>query len=398
MAATVGCSSCFLPYRMAEEVKLGKKELELYVHIPFCARKCAYCDFLSFPMEKEGWKQYLEALKREIKSSAFLSGEYEVSSVFFGGGTPSYLPAEEIGTILEKLKSSFLFRSDAEISLEANPGTVTAEKLAVYRRAGIGRISFGCQSTDNRELLKLGRIHTFEEFLESWQLARQEGFTNLNVDLMSGLPGQSVSSWESSLRTIAKLGPEHISAYSLILEEGTPFFEKQELLELPDEENERQMYERTCEILAEYGYHQYEISNYAKDGYECRHNLGYWTGTEYLGLGLGASSLLNHIRYRNTEDFGLYCRQSGQTEQIREVVERLDEKDRQAEFMILGLRLTRGISVYEFEERFGIPLRQVYAEPIERYLRQGLLYEKEGRIALTRRGISLSNTVLADFL
>ena len=374
------------------------KELEIYIHIPFCVRKCEYCDFLSFAAEKSRYRDYGKALEAEAENCLLPSGSYEVSTVFFGGGTPSLFPGEEIGRILETLRGRFDFRPEAEISLEANPGTVTGDKLGLYRQAGINRISFGCQSTENEELRRLGRIHSYEDFLESWQLAGEAGFTNRNIDLMSGLPGQTLASWERSLRQVAALEPEHISAYSLIVEEGTPFYEKQGALNLPGEEEERQMYEITHEILEQYGFCQYEISNYARPGYACRHNLGYWRGKEYLGLGLGASSLLGHSRYQNTRDFRLYLEKSADTGAIRRETETLELRDRQAEYMILGLRLTQGVSREEFRRRFGQDLDQVYGPVVDRYVKMGLLEEREGWIRLTRRGISLSNTVMADFL
>lgn len=374
------------------------KELEIYLHIPFCVRKCEYCDFLSFAAEKSRYRDYGKALEAEAENCLLPSGSYEVSTVFFGGGTPSLFPGEEIGRILETLRGRFDFRPEAEISLEANPGTVTGDKLGLYRQAGINRISFGCQSTENEELRRLGRVHSYEDFLESWQLAGEAGFTNRNIDLMSGLPGQTLASWERSLRQVAALEPEHISAYSLIVEEGTPFYEKQGALNLPGEEEERQMYEITHEILEQYGFCQYEISNYARPGYACRHNLGYWRGKEYLGLGLGASSLLGHSRYQNTRDFRLYLEKSADTGAIRRETETLELRDRQAEYMILGLRLTQGVSREEFRRRFGQDLDQVYGPVVDRYVKMGLLEEREGWIRLTRRGISLSNTVMADFL
>ena len=285
------------------------KELELYLHIPFCVKKCNYCDFLSAPAEEETRAAYVDALLEEIRG--FEDPEdYEVVTVFFGGGTPSILPGQEIFRIMEALREKFSFRKGAEITLEANPGTVDKEKLSCYKKAGINRLSFGLQSADAEELKKLGRIHTWEKFLESFQLAREAGFSNINVDLMSALPGQTKESWEKTLRQVLALQPEHISAYSLIIEEGTPFYqlyekdverrdagEEPELL--PSEEEERAMYEATGRILKEQGYLHYEISNYAKPGRECRHNLGYWQRRDYLGFGLGASTLLNPVRYKN---------------------------------------------------------------------------------------------------
>lgn len=287
-----------------------KKELELYIHIPFCVRKCAYCDFRSAPAGREVQAQYVDRLLEEIQKAAPLAEDYEVVSAFFGGGTPSILPKEEIGRVMELLHRQFDWKADAEVTIEANPGTVDGRKLDAYRSFGINRISFGLQSADNEELQKLGRIHTWEQFLESYESARAVGFTNINVDLMSALPGQTRKSWQETLQKVLVLNPEHISAYSLIIEEGTPFYEKYadhpELL--PPEDEERQMYYDTKRILAEQGYERYEISNYARKGYACRHNLGYWSRRDYKGFGLGASSLLNSVRSTVQEDLTEYLR------------------------------------------------------------------------------------------
>ena len=372
-----------------------KKELELYIHIPFCVKKCDYCDFLSGPADAGRQREYVEALKKEIKNCKDFAA-YQVSSIFVGGGTPSILPGEMIGEILETVREKFELIPNAEISIEANPGTVDRKKLEIYRESGMNRISFGCQSADNRELKMLGRIHTWEDFQVSYQMARDAGFTNINVDLMSGLPGQTLTSWETTLRKIANLQPEHISAYSLIIEEGTPFAEKD--LNLPDEDVERAMYENTHDILASYGYQQYEISNYAKNEKECRHNLGYWKRTEYLGLGLGSSSLVNETRFSNTSDMERYLKNSGNPESIREQQEKLQPEDQMAEYMILGLRMMKGVSVTKFKDSFGHEMYEIYGDIIEKYKRMELL-EKEGDyLRFTRRGISVSNPVLADFL
>lgn len=372
-----------------------KKELELYIHIPFCVRKCAYCDFLSGPADYEAQRSYKEALIREIENVESFA-DSEVSSIFIGGGTPSVFSEQWMAEVLEKVYTHFNVRQDAEISIEANPGTVDLGKLAVYRQAGINRISFGCQSGDNRELKLLGRIHTWEEFRESFSMAREAGFSNINVDLMSGLPGQSLQSWEESLHKTAQLKPEHISAYSLIIEEGTPFASQK--LELPDEEEERNMYERTREILEDWGYHQYEISNYARPGRECRHNLGYWQRKEYLGLGLGSASLVGETRFSNTRNMENYLNNSDSAAKIREEREILTVQEQMEEFMFLGLRMTEGISVTEFREVFGVFLEQIYGKVLEKYKKLELLEERGGRLRLTRRGISVSNPILADFL
>ena len=380
------------------------KELELYLHIPFCVKKCNYCDFLSAPTKEETRTAYVDALLEEIRG--FEDPEdYEVVTVFFGGGTPSILPGQEIFRIMEALRKKFSFRKGAEITLEANPGTVDKEKLSCYKKAGINRLSFGLQSADAEELKKLGRIHTWEKFLESFQLAREAGFSNINVDLMSALPGQTKESWEKTLRQVLALQPEHISAYSLIIEEGTPFYqlyekdverrdagEEPELL--PSEEEERAMYEATGRILKEQGYLHYEISNYAKPGRECRHNLGYWQRRDYLGFGLGASTLLNPVRYKNTEDLEAYL--GGDFSKKEFFV--LTKDNQIEETMFLGLRVLEGVSKEKFREQFSCELRVVYRKELEKLEQEGLLEEEGDFVRLTSRGIDLSNPVLAEFL
>lgn len=372
-----------------------KKELELYFHIPFCVKKCGYCDFLSGPADADRQKEYIRALYSEIEHCGDFA-EYCVSSVFIGGGTPSVLPGEWMAELLDRVQKHFYLDPGAEISLEANPGTVDREKLKSYRRAGINRISFGCQSAENEELKTLGRIHTWEDFLESFRLARECGFENINVDLMSGLPGQSLDSWENTLRKVTELEPEHISAYSLIIEEGTPFAQKE--LALPEEEEERAMYEHTRVILGKYGYHPYEISNYAKSGRECRHNVGYWKRTEYLGMGLGSASLLKNVRFSNTRDMDKYLENSGIPEKIREQTEVLSVRDQMAECMILGLRMTEGVSAGQFERSFGKKLDSVYGDVIEKYVRMGFMERSGDYVRFTLRGISVSNSILVDFM
>lgn len=376
-----------------------KKELELYIHIPFCVRKCAYCDFRSAPAGREVQAQYVDRLLEEIREAAPLTEDYEVVSAFFGGGTPSILPEEEIRRVMDLLHRQFDWKADAEVTIEANPGTVDGRKLDAYRSFGINRISFGLQSADNEELQKLGRIHTWEQFLESYGAARTAGFTNINVDLMSAIPGQTLESYEDTLRKVADLEPEHISAYSLIIEEGTPFYERygesRHAEELPDEDIERQMYVRTGEILEDYGYHRYEISNYAKDGYECRHNLGYWDRKEYLGLGAGASSLMDHIRWKEPDHIGP---STGLVLEEREDFTRLRRKDEMEEFMFLGLRKINGVSEYDFYKSFRVSMDEIYKESIENLIKEGLLVREENRIRLTDRGIDLSNYALSQFL
>lgn len=384
------------------------RDLELYLHIPFCVRKCAYCDFLSAPAGRERQEEYLRALEREIEG--FPGGEeYRVVSVFFGGGTPSILPGERIAELMELLRRRFRIEPDAEATLECNPGTADLQKLRAYREAGISRLSLGLQSADDRELALLGRIHTWADFVRTYGAAREAGFRNLSVDLMSALPGQTAESWERTLERVLALRPQHISAYSLIIEEGTPFYERYredaKLRErgeqpklLPSEEEEREMYRVTERLLGAAGLQRYEISNYALLGYECRHNIGYWDGTEYAGFGLGASSLLERdgarLRLRNPERMEEYLAGDFRN---RETIS-LSEKDQMEEFMFLGLRMTRGVSEREFSERFGKSAEEVYEKPLRRLCAQGLLKRVDGRIALTERGLDLANPVMAEFL
>ena len=369
--------------------------LEIYIHIPFCVKKCDYCDFFSKVADDEARNDYVEALLTEIKATE-VSEEYKVSSIFFGGGTPSILPAELIVKVMTALRKQFEIVSDAEITIECNPGTVDEEKLIAYRKCGINRISFGLQSMDDDELVRLGRIHTYEEFLTSYEVARAVGFDNISVDLMSGLPGQATSSWVRTLEAVAELNPEHISAYSLIIEEGTPFATRE--LELPDEDEEREMYDRTAEVLAGFGYQQYEISNYAKEGYECKHNIGYWKRIDYLGFGAGASSLFNNVRYNNVKDLEIYQENSSDLPKIRCDVEFLDEKAGMEEFIFLGLRMMQGINDTEFKDEFGVSLRAVYGDEIDKLVEQGLLDFDEHDLRLTRQGISVSNHVFVELL
>lgn len=369
--------------------------LELYVHIPFCVRKCQYCDFLSGPSDEETKDRYIEALLKEIRAAEHTE-DYEIVSVFIGGGTPSALKAEAIASIMRTLQEQFFFCEDAEVTIEANPGTVDLEKLTIYRNVGINRLSLGLQSTDAEELKLLGRIHSYEEFLKSYEWARKAGFSNINIDLMFAIPGQTGEAWRQHLYQVAELNPEHISAYSLIIEEGTPFAEQN--LDLPDEDTEYQMYEDTAEILERYGYRQYEISNYAKQGYMCRHNAGYWQRREYLGFGLGASSLYGGMRFSNTHQMQEYLKESRNPDQIRQDVTVLSRNERIEEFMFLGLRMTEGISEKKFEENFDVRLMDVYGDILQKYEETGFMEHIETKWRLTRKGIHVSNHILADFL
>ena len=381
-----------------------KKKLELYLHIPFCEKKCDYCDFLSAPADADTRKRYVEALTEEIKIKSEAYKQYSVPSLFIGGGTPSVLVGNFIYQIMEAVYDSFDLEKDAEITIECNPGTLNQEKTAHYKHAGINRISLGLQSASHQELQLLGRIHTFEEFLESYDRIRKAGFDNVNVDLMSGLPGQSLSDWEYSLKKVVSLRPEHISAYSLIIEEGTPFFarfgadehrrqEGEKPMLLPTEETERAMYEWTEEFLAEHGYLHYEISNYARPGRECRHNIGYWKRENYLGLGLGSASLVENERFSNTTDLEAYLRGDFEKQER----EQLTRRDQMEEFMFLGLRMLKGVSGKEFADCFQAEMEGIYGDVIARLCHQGLLQQQAGYLFLTEKGISVSNYVMSEF-
>lgn len=380
-----------------------KKELELYLHIPFCVRKCAYCDFLSGPQNRETIQKYVDALVAEIRAYGHLSESYRVTTIFLGGGTPSILIGDQIKEIFSALREVFDISENAEISIEVNPGTVTPYKFKVYREVGINRISFGLQSVNQEELKLLGRIHTFEDFLAGYDTARKCGFKNLNVDLISAIPGQTVKSWEKTLKKVLALRPEHISAYSLIIEEGTPFAAiygegSEGAKALPDEDEERLIYRRTEELLNRAGYHRYEISNYAKPGMECRHNLGYWERKDYLGIGLGAASLMENVRYNHTEDLEFYIEHAGNLRKIEKEWTELSVQEQIEEFIFLGLRKMKGISEQEFEEKFGRTIHGCYGENLERLKSHGLLTEDAGYLKLTAKGIDISNYVFAELL
>lgn len=382
------------------------KKLAIYIHIPFCVRKCLYCDFLSAPASDETREQYVQALCREIREERKSYVNYKIETIFLGGGTPSLLSGEQLDRILGTVFDAYQVADDCEISMEVNPGTVTKEKLKAYKRAGVNRLSIGMQSAVEEELQSLGRIHSSEDAFDTYKLAIKTGFNNINIDLMSAIPGQTKESWKESLKRILDLepAPAHVSAYSLIIEEGTPFFEKTPTL--PDEDTEREMYKITNDILSEAGYLRYEISNYAKPGFACRHNCTYWERGSYAGFGIGAASLVEQVRFSNTRNLkdylGKYLKNA--TVAIKENRQELSVEEQMEEFMFLGLRMMRGVSAGKFSDLFGKTIEQVYPGIVEKYCRQGLLQKipeqgsGEVRIALTERGIDVSNVIMADFL
>ena len=382
-----------------------KKGMELYVHIPFCAKKCNYCDFRSGVADDLTQKSYVDQLCEEIRSQGKMyCDDFYITTIFIGGGTPSILKGTWVGNIMSAIYESFSVNALAEVTIECNPGTVNVDKLRIYRQNGINRVSFGLQSADNEELRLLGRVHTFEDFLDSYQMAREVGFTNINVDLMSALPGQSVESWKETLRKVVRLKPEHISSYSLIIEEGTPFFtaygNREGQKNLPSEEEEREMYYFTNQYLRAHGFERYEISNYAKRGFECKHNVGYWTGVPYLGLGLGASSYVYNRRFHTEENFDAYMKilMNRDITPLYQDIQELGTCQRMEEFMFLGLRLTRGVSAAEFMERFGSNMFKVFDMPIRKNVIAKLLEVQDSRLYLTEKGLDLSNRVMSDFL
>ena len=383
---------------------MKKKPIELYIHIPFCVKKCDYCDFLSFRALSSVHEAYVQQLIREIRAQSCYCTDCQVVSVFIGGGTPSLLEPSCISRIMETVFSCFQVEPEAEITIEANPGTLLGKKLPVYRQCGINRVSIGLQSADNTELKNLGRIHSFEEFLKSFQSARMAGFTNINIDLMSGIPGQTLESWKNTLKKVTMLKPEHISAYSLIIEEGTPFWNRfgegacacdYTGPALPDEDTENKIYRFTRKFLQEQGFERYEISNYAKPGRACRHNIGYWTGLPYLGLGLGASSYMDGCRFAVNSDMKQYLEEKPG---MFTDVEKLTKKDMEEEFFYVGLRMTAGVSLPEFERRFGVSAKDVYPGLMEMFVEEKAAVFQGDRFVLTDYGLAVSNYIMAQFL
>lgn len=390
----------------------------IYVHIPFCIRKCYYCDFLSGTYNEEKKSAYVISLLNEIEYYGKKYGksgrDERINSVFFGGGTPSVLDGDVLCEILLKIKKEFSLEHTAEITVECNPGTVDRDKLSKYKEAGVNRLSIGLQSADDKELERIGRIHSYKQFLDTYDVARQLGFENINVDLMSALPGQTMESYKGTIKKILQLKPEHISAYSLILEEGTCLYDtvNRQLEQgvdtgLPDEDTEREMYYLTGRMLKEAGYNRYEISNYAKSGYECRHNTAYWRHEDYIGMGIGAASCVDDVRTKNIENIDKYIEIFNNIEDVRkngaldnDETNHLTREDKMAEFMFLGLRMTEGISKVDFLKCFECDYDTIYGGVTKRLIEQGLLKENEKsqQISLTELGLDVSNSVMSEFL
>ncbi|PRR83933.1 radical SAM family heme chaperone HemW [Clostridium vincentii] len=372
------------------------KETALYIHIPFCKQKCFYCDFPSYAKKDGLINDYISALCKEIKERC---KGYKIRSLFIGGGTPTYLDEVQLEILMNTIKE-LNFISNAEKSIECNPGTVNEKKFRLMKSGGINRLSFGLQTTKNDLLKSIGRIHSFEEFERNYHLARDIGFNNINIDMMFGLPKQEVNDWMSSLEEVVKLNPEHISAYGLIIEEGTIFNKlyKDDKLSLPLEEDERKMYDEGRKFLIESGYNQYEISNYAKSGKECLHNKVYWRCEEYMGVGASASSYIENKRFKNLNNLEEYINKINRNEKFTEEEHENTQKDNMEEFMFMGLRMIEGIEEDEFKNRFGVDVDSIYKNVIDNNIKRGLLIRKSGKIYLSKVGIELSNIVMSDMI
>ena len=375
------------------------EKISLYIHIPFCAQKCLYCDFPSFARKDHLRKAYIEALNKEIISLREKYNNLEINTIFIGGGTPSVLEADELECLLKEV-AKLNMAKDIEYSMECNPGNLTEEKLEVMKKYGVNRISMGLQAKQDNLLKGLGRIHNYKTFKENFLLAKKVGFNNINVDLMFGLPNQRLNEWEETLREIISLEPAHISAYSLIIEEGTAFYNlyENDKLKLPTEEEERKMYHLAKKILEENGFNQYEISNYAKEGKECRHNLAYWNMDNWIGVGSASASYMDGKRIKNISSVEEYINSINEKGEAIEEIINNSKNDNMEEFMFMGLRKINGIDENEFKNRFSMNINNVYGEIINKYIDEGLLIRESGRIFLSEKGIEISNIIMADFL
>ena len=375
--------------------------ISVYIHIPFCVRKCAYCDFTSFPGRGAQMEAYLSAVCREMRAQAAFFGRRPVRTVFLGGGTPTLMSGDQARRLLDALRTCFDVAPDAEITMEGNPGTVTAQSLAAYRAAGVNRLSLGVQSLDDGLLAAIGRIHTAAQAREAVALARAAGFDNVNLDLMLGLPGQSVAQWERTLDEAIALVPEHLSCYSLIVEEGTPLsaqLDRGECAPLPDEDALCRMDEITAQWTAQAGFARYEVSNYARPGFECRHNIVYWACEPYLGLGCAAHSDMDGRRFYNPSDWAGYLRMAESGSPARDAEGENTRQDRMFERMMMGLRMVRGVDCARFARDFGAQPEEVWKEALARNVRVGLMERRGDFLRLTQRGMQVMNSVLVELL
>lgn len=373
------------------------KEVSLYVHIPFCDQKCFYCDFPSFAGKEQLKENYVKALIKEINNK--ITKEYLINTIFIGGGTPSSLGCNELEILLKEINKLNL-SNNIEYTMECNPGNLTKEKLKIMKEYGVNRISMGLQAVQNTLLKSIGRIHNYDEFERNFKEARDFGFNNINVDLIFGLPNQSLENWKESLERIIALNPEHISAYSLIIEEGTAFYKlyEEDKLKIPTEDVEREMYNLAKSKLLEARYYQYEISNYSKIGLECRHNLAYWNMDSWIGVGSAASSYINNKRLTNTSVVEKYIEGINNDNPImeEEIINSLE--DNIEEFMFMGLRKIKGISISEFKRRFGKSIEDVYGPLLDKYENAKLIIRDGDNLYLSSQGIEWSNQIMAEFL
>lgn len=387
------------------------KNVGLYVHIPFCKKKCEYCDFKSYADKEELIEEYVKWLKYELEEVGKGNRlDYEnhldnlaiVKTIYIGGGTPSLIDSKYISEILEVIKKNYTFAENTEITIEVNPGTVNKEKLEQYKKSGINRLSIGLQSTHDRLLKKIGRIHNYDDFLNTFKIARNVGFENINIDLMLGLPEQSIEDLEQSVEEVIKLNPEHISVYSLIVEEETPFYKKLEAneLNLPEDDLERKMYWAVKEKLEKSGYIHYEISNFAKKGFESKHNLSCWNQDEYIGFGTSAHSYTNNIRYSNIDNIEEYINNFKTDNETENFVfhEKQNKESKMKEFMMLGLRKIEGISIKDFKSRFSLNPIFAYRKELEKLVDEELIEIDGDNIRLTNKGLDLANLVWEEFV
>ena len=380
------------------------KELGIYVHIPFCKQKCYYCDFISYANKEEKTKEYVKCIQKEIEieSKKYSKDEYEITTIYLGGGTPSYISALYIENIINVIKLNYNIKDNAEITIEINPGTVNEEKILIYEKIGINRVSIGLQTTNDKLLKQIGRIHTYEEFLNCYKLVSKSKIDNINVDLMLALPNQTIEDLEESLQKVINLKPNHISLYSLILEEGTKLEKmvSENIVKLPEEDMEREMYWKTKRILEKNGYNHYEISNFAKEGYKSKHNMNCWSQKEYLGFGVAAHSYVNRKRYCNINNIEEYVSniKKGKIENNRTVCEIQNKIDEQKEFMMLGLRKIDGIDIQKFKNKFVENPIYVFHKELEKLVNEDLVEIDLDKIKLTNKGLDFANLVWEKFV
>ena len=378
------------------------KELGIYIHIPFCKQKCYYCDFVSYANKEEKIQEYIECLQKEIEmeSEKYKNEEYEITTIYIGGGTPSFIDASYIERIINTIKQNYKLYENPEITIEVNPGTINEEKIRKYKDIEINRISIGLQTTKDNLLKQIGRIHTYEEFLNCYKIVKKIGIDNINVDLMLGLPNQTLEDLKEGLIEVINLKPNHISLYSLILEENT-ILEKmvrQNMAKLPEEDLEREMYWTTKNILEKNGYIHYEISNFSKEGYESKHNLNCWNQKEYLGFGAAAHSYMKKTRYSNTENIEKYINQEMQSKQLHMVHEVQKEEEQKKEYMLLGLRKIDGVQISSFKNKFGCNPIMEFKNELNKLTQEGLIEIDLDQIKLTEKGIDLANIVWEEFI